>query len=354
MHRHRRDLPGQNVANRIDIHPWAIERLRSAERIYFALEGTPKADAILTRIIATGESASVINVPSVTLWRAPELKRFAKDWLAGSESDAPLVVIVADADHHENPRVVRQALLLRERLDGYGVSACVAAPPDHRDSNGQLLHKGVDDFLVAGGDLDDLQVLHRTAWFSLALYADEEGKVRAVPATLATLLGCRRDPEYVCDLLGRYRAAGMIAIDGSLDLKRDDWSGGFGWKGPRNTWPTLTVCPEWRYAQRFVRLGDHSQLSWTLADEVLRQAFVAGAEDDRFPNARHLAEGVKRAAAKYGLESKTVRDDPRVRDMRRTYLSARDMLVRHQVRVGEPVERWGSSKQISRIVRGAE
>ena len=290
----------------------------------------------------------------MTLWRAPELNRFAKEWLAGSESDPPLVVIVADADHHENPRVVRQALLLRERLDGYGVSACVAAPPDHKDSNGQLLHKGVDDFLVSGGDLDDLQVLHRTARFSLALFADEEGKVCAGPATLATLLGCRRDPGYVCELLDLYRAAGMIAIDGSLELKRDDWSGGLGWKGQRETWPTITVRPEWRYVQRFLRLGDHSQLSWTLADEVLWQAFVAGSEDGNFPNAKHLAAGVKRAAAKYGLEAKTVRDDPRVRDLRRTYLSARDILVRYQVRVGESVERWGSAKQINRIVRGAE
>lgn len=188
-HEHRRRARGQHVANRFDVHPWALERLRGAELVYLVLEGTPKADAVLTQILADDLNASVCDVPSVTLWKDPGLGRIAERFFRGKR-----IVIVVDADYHENSRVVRQALMLRTRLDhDYGIS-CVAAPPDHRDENGKLRYKGVDDFLFAGGKLHELVVFDRTAPFSFALFASKNGTIRGSVVGLARLLRCRRDP----------------------------------------------------------------------------------------------------------------------------------------------------------------
>jgi hypothetical protein len=348
-HKHRRDASGQNVANRIDAHPWALDRLPTAERIYFALEGTPKADAILTRIIATGEPASVFNVPSVTLWKAPELKRFAKQSLVGSPLSQPLVVIVVDADHHENPRVVRQALLLRERLDRYGVRACIAAPPDDRDAGGELLYKGVDDFLAKGGDLDELRVMDRKADFSLALHASEDGTIRRSAVGLAPILldGVRKDPERVRDVLQAYANAGLISIEGSLDLELDDWSGGLVWRER----PTFIVRPDRRYKQRILRLGDYWSAGWRIVDIVWSEAQRAAAGESI--GAEHWAEGIDKAAKWFGLASKTVRDDELVQRLRRGYRDARDRAIRSSDRHGLPIERFGlSDRQARRILKG--
>lgn len=114
IHFHTRPMRGEHVADRLDIHPWALERLHRAERVYFVIEGALKADAILSRIVANNDSASVFDVPSVTLWHAPELRDFAREHLQDK-----LVVVVPDADWRQNVRVVTQALLCREFCSRY-------------------------------------------------------------------------------------------------------------------------------------------------------------------------------------------------------------------------------------------
>jgi proteasome lid subunit RPN8/RPN11 len=52
------------LARRLDIHPNACSRLKSAERVFYVIEGCIKSDAVLT----AGEA--VFSVPSVTLWRS--------------------------------------------------------------------------------------------------------------------------------------------------------------------------------------------------------------------------------------------------------------------------------------------
>jgi hypothetical protein len=59
---------GSKYAKRIDMHPLAVGLLRDAKRIYFGLEGCIKADAMLSAILRSREKASVLSVPSVTLW----------------------------------------------------------------------------------------------------------------------------------------------------------------------------------------------------------------------------------------------------------------------------------------------
>jgi hypothetical protein len=127
--RHRRVKDrSRSLAKRIDVHPFAVERFETAERVYFGIEGCIKADAILTAILETGEPATVFSVPSVTLWDARELKRFAMKYLAGK-----IVIIVPDSDWHENPGVYTQAMLCRQYLrHRCRVEAHVEAPGRRR------------------------------------------------------------------------------------------------------------------------------------------------------------------------------------------------------------------------------
>jgi hypothetical protein len=72
-HAHTTKLPDsdENLARRLDVHPWAGALFDTAELVYFGIEGCLQADAILTAIIREGHKAAVFSVPSVTLWDAP-------------------------------------------------------------------------------------------------------------------------------------------------------------------------------------------------------------------------------------------------------------------------------------------
>lgn len=380
-HTHRRFVAGQHVADRLDIHPWARERLLTSDRIYLVLEGTPKADSILTRILATGAAASVLDVPSVTLWAAPELDYVARLWLQGlSTRDVkPLVVIVYDADGSDNPRVVRQALLCREYLRERGVSCCAAAPPwqdglnkcpcsqprvDHSgfcaNCGGYL--KGVDDFLAAGGELDQLLVLDRDAPFTLALHANEDGTIRSTIPGLWPLLRCRRTAERAVELLQNYVDHGLLQVDRKLELAVDEWTGCRGWKGERAEWPTFTVRPDQRYTQRFVPLSDYDPPR-TL-DRVgrvlqnMQEAHDADRSTSMFPSHKHFAEAIIATAGQEGVTPGTIRDDPGVRGARAGWEYVFALFV-HVARQGEPpmsdarvAEMWGvSAKKVRRVAQ---
>ncbi|MGH3430668.1 MAG: hypothetical protein ACRDQZ_24405, partial [Mycobacteriales bacterium] len=257
-HKHRRPVRGPHVADRLDIHPWALARLRTAERVYFALEGTLKADAILTRIIETDARESVFDVPSVTLWKAPELRRFANVYLKSKQ-----VVIVPDADWRRNGRVVTQALLCREYLRALSIDACIAAPPVRDDRTPECtcgvgarfdgvdacLHckgylKGVDDFLVSGGELGDLRILGREASSPLALFADADGLVgQKSIRTLARYLRVRRDADRVREELEKHVRARTLSADKDLVIEHNEWTDRLEWRGRVSEWPTFTVPP---------------------------------------------------------------------------------------------------------------
>lgn len=264
-HPHRRSVTDRrlSVARRLDIHPMAQPLLDTADTVYFGLEGCLKADAILSR------GAAVVSVPSVTLWRTPELDEFAENYLAGRR-----VVVVFDADWATNPKVKLQALLARKYLldEAGAAEVLLTAPPtEPHNEKGDPLYKGVDDFLAAGIELDDagrivrsdygLDDLHTVDWvpsprigesriagydmahwrtreqrqrdclvlLAMSLVANEEtGRVVATMTSLAQLVGCST-PTVVTAIESLHRGGALRLLTGGLRSGRSYWSGKFDW-----------------------------------------------------------------------------------------------------------------------------
>ena len=118
---------------------------------------------------------TVVSVPSVTLWGAPELDRFIDLFLkfvySANKNVSPEIVIVPDADaYNADHRLVRQqALFFRSYLRRKGLEATIAAPPecDFKGMHSRCVQgdnckaNGVDDFLARGGTLEGLVELKR-------------------------------------------------------------------------------------------------------------------------------------------------------------------------------------------------
>jgi hypothetical protein len=331
-HKHSRDVRGQHVADRIDIHPLALERLPDAERVFFVIEGTPKADAILTAILETDERACVFNVPSVTLWKnTKELRRFAPHL-----RDKQLVV-VPDADWARNWQVKRQAILCRERVReivGNEGAVCIAAPSvrdqDQKgcgcdapsvDALGTCAicggyFKGVDDFLAAGGALGDLSVLDIRADFRLALFHDENGDIRTSLRTFSTLLGVgRRDPERVVSALQWHLDQGLLElVSGTLEYGIDVWSESeWCWTGRVKDWPVFRVPERYRHTENRHRLeGDGGVPAVNLLEAELVEVRFAHElvrrRNGHFPTEGDLATAREATATWYSARGVTARD----------------------------------------------
>jgi hypothetical protein len=145
LHVHRRRGKDTRLSpeKRLDMNPLAEEKLADARRVFFSIEGSIKADALLSR------DECAFAVPSVTMWSAPELGDFAREHLAGKE-----VYVVPDRDWATNPLVAMQAFLCADYLKKHGVrKAAVAASPGPE--------KGIDDFLAAGGTVAEMVVKDR-------------------------------------------------------------------------------------------------------------------------------------------------------------------------------------------------
>jgi len=246
-------LLGDN--QRFDLHPWALERLAKAERVFFVLEGALKNDAVLS----AGEA--VFSVPSVTLWDPTELREFVRTFLQDKT-----VYVVPDADWFHNPAVDRQAIYVREIIRGQGLQAHIAAPPTDGLESGI---KGVDDFLgVGGGVIDGLVVRGKeaphdriAAWGltkpysdssvkalrGLSLHADGEGRIYVPVGTLAKVVGTTNYSRVV-PLLDRISDA--IEIDGDLEILTVERTNPKTQKVHRiSEWkvrPRITVRPEFR------------------------------------------------------------------------------------------------------------
>jgi hypothetical protein len=228
---------GRGKSRRLDVHPFAYKRMRDAEVVVYAIEGSVKGDAVLSRILDEEEAGrprpwSVFCTPSVTTAHAKELRHVSRTVLRNK-----LVVVCCDADWVSNEAVRRAALDIRDRyLEDEGVRAAVAAPPlpevddpqpcscrrpirPEVDEAGVACRycggyfKGVDDFLVAGGSLDNLSVLDRRGSYRLALHADRDGMVYGSVRSLASLLEVGKgEPRYVIERLAELEAAGRVEI----------------------------------------------------------------------------------------------------------------------------------------------
>jgi hypothetical protein len=218
------------------MHPLAWERFTNAPRVFFAIEGCIKSDAILSAGVA------VLGVPSVTLWDGPEEELEAVFRQFRDEE----VVIVADSDWTRVPGVLTQAMLCRSALRRLGLrNVVVAAPPD----NG-IDKMGVDDHLGGGRSLAALDVIDREVhhgraleWLAnrngwrkdktwraaqlaecLALHADPNGNISKSMRSLAPIMAVRHHSRVgrgMHDLL----ECEAIIVDGSLSALQGTWHG---------------------------------------------------------------------------------------------------------------------------------
>jgi hypothetical protein len=258
-------FPAGEGARRLDMHPNAWPGFRDARRVFFVIEGCIKADAVLS----AGEA--VFSVPSVTLWRAPELSDFAP------RLRDVAVYIVPDSDWYANGAVLAQAMFCRSFLRRSGVTDThVAAPPPAPDG-GKV---GIDDLLYLGGTLNDLEVLERETHYGLAEFIAEQGKwrkdkvVRGAEVLEGLALHAGADGRLYCSLrsiariMGCHHSkveravrdledCGAIEIDGSLDSHPryyDRQKGWVGWESKER--PLISIAPTLRAKDTRRHLGD--------------------------------------------------------------------------------------------------
>lgn len=163
-------IEGRGTAARVEMQqdPLNVHNFTLTKgRVYLVMEGSIKGSAVLSAIKTEDPTASVIAVPSVTLWRTKEMQDVALKYLDGRE-----VVLVPDADGVNNRNVRNESRALQALLENSGGRVVVAAPPIPVDADGKPVKidssgkvamyvaplgsgkkeelKGVDDWLGAG------------------------------------------------------------------------------------------------------------------------------------------------------------------------------------------------------------
>jgi hypothetical protein len=188
LHREPAKDTSEALARRLSIHPMSRERLASAERVFFLLEGCLKEASV----VSAGEVT--FSCPSVTLWNAPELPDFATKHLAGKRV---YVVSDSDWDRPHDDGVIRQLLSATDRLRSLGVEAHATAPPPpsfagctdvkHLKDN----KHGIDDHLsrCTNGGMDDLVVVRRAIPYGISEWMADHPK----PGERPRIDGRRRD-----------------------------------------------------------------------------------------------------------------------------------------------------------------
>jgi hypothetical protein len=271
-------------ATRLDIHPWAAERLQQAEIVFFVIEGLIKADAVLTYILKHDLPASVFSVPAVWQWDAPELPAFARWHLLGKR-----VYVVADADAYKNELgVMRPARLCQQKLSELGVDEVeIALPP----AKTRRKWKGVDDFLANGGHLEDLEITRYklnprwAMWWHedarvlqramsetkylmlLSILVDRDGNYSGSFRSLARIFG--GEPTPTIRILQRLKDAGHITMTGDPKTRQRVWLNQLFEIGSVEEWdmlegpdaPVITLDPKFR-AEKLpkARLGQIEKL----------------------------------------------------------------------------------------------
>jgi hypothetical protein len=118
---------------------------RGRRRIYFCLEGSLKADAVLSH------GGAAFSCTSVTTWEADE--DLGK--VIGYLKRAPEVIVVPDSDYRTNSDVVYQTHRAASWLARAGVRVTIGVPLPIVG----LGKTGIDDFLASGFGLDELQIV---------------------------------------------------------------------------------------------------------------------------------------------------------------------------------------------------
>ena len=270
VHRHAPDKGKYQLlgkAARIDLHPLALGLLAEAETVFFVLEGTLKNDSVLSGIRRERRRCSVFSVPSVSMWEPGELERFANEHLQGK-----VVLVVPDADWHQNHLVEWQALKIRTLLRRWGVDSYIAAPPVEEDCEPDDYWKGIDDFRGSGHKLGELMLdgrepppedrLDRAVWnlphqyrrpardalLWLSLCENKRGVIRLGFQTLKKRLGYDGHADRLVPVLQALERVGAITIKrGSLHTMQKPIPGRKGWT--QTMWeqkPTITLDGAYR------------------------------------------------------------------------------------------------------------
>lgn len=265
--------PGEGRASIVGIHPLArVTFERGGRRLYIIMEGTAKADAVLTWLRAHGRDHedTVIDIGSITLHRQAD----AFDGILDLVAKFSEVVIVTDADYargsvDEEKRaraardVAREAKKVARRIATVVPDVVIAAPPV------ALGLKGVDDFLAAGHGLDELetsreQVAEHLAWWAgrrvvrllkshaddvavmeyVAAVADDEGVAEVGIRTIArdALGGAPLPSKNV----GRMTAAreALSRLQAEIGIEVVVWDGTDPFERPHRPFLRLTVADE--------------------------------------------------------------------------------------------------------------
>jgi hypothetical protein len=297
VHFHQRlqkyNFPPGHGAKRFDMHPLAFRLFDTAEIAFLCLEGCIKSDAVLTEILETDIKASVLSVPSVTLWDVTAANEFylvAERYLKGR-----VVIIVPDADWRDpkKPEVSTQSRLCQSHLHRLGIAAHIAAPPYNAWLANDRL-KGVDDHLEAEGTLGQLEVIDKepspelsrfvrersssiSQWRrdvatlrELSIHANDEGQLSPTVQAFARIMDTT--PSRVTRSLQHLEEMGAIVREkGDLETRRV-WiprKGGSGHYGRQLEWrkpPTITIIPELRA----------KSVEWSLGERMLRTEHIEG------------------------------------------------------------------------------
>lgn len=231
--------PGVTSA-RIDMNqdPQNVKNLVNGKgRIYLAMEGSIKNDAILTSIRKEDPTATVVNVPSVTLWQqknlAPEIPTETA-WFADKYAGGRDVILIPDADGVKNNAVMSQAKALKSALLQNGAGQVYLATPPLKAGTKQIdkfllpsgkgeERKGIDDHLGAGrGTLGQLQYRTFTEYpnYDLKSYT-LEGGAKGVEKMNA---GARPNAEHILAAI-----SGLVEDKGiaTIPLKTLNQTAGF-------------------------------------------------------------------------------------------------------------------------------
>jgi hypothetical protein len=187
-------------AKTLDVHPIAAREIKRREHTpvtWLILEGSLKGDSALSGGLLS------FSVPSVTLWNGESVARDMNEMRRYLER-SPLTMVVTDADHLTNDKVLNQASQCIDWLDGLGLKVVHVAPAPLRGDG----KTGIDDALGQATPLDQLLVVPRFPQFAplflstsareLFLWLVGQGRqhVTAYPNRLGYALGMNRQTVW--------------------------------------------------------------------------------------------------------------------------------------------------------------
>lgn len=151
-------------AVQLDVHPWHKDKATDPTVPMWVVEGVKKADCLTSHLT---DGSMVVAIPGVYSWRSRT--QTLGDWedivIRGRE-----VVICFDSDARHNRMVSEAMRRFGDWLRGKGASKVTyALPPEVWQ--GQPV-KGVDDLIVAGGALENLEYAKRPPLIIDVMFSD--------------------------------------------------------------------------------------------------------------------------------------------------------------------------------------